>query len=184
MLDAAPDGMPLLLRAPPLPAQGGRSLITRACGEVELDRLCAGRSPMVRGEFCAGALPGRFEPKPCGARPRSVELPCASQVRPLPARARLLFAPGPFVERLPGIAEGGRFCESSRCREVIPELAPELACALPGRFGNWPLILMLLCTPELPTWPFALALRAPFIVRTGSREAPCAGAVRAMTARF
>lgn len=149
---------------------------------------------MVRGEFCAGAFVGRFElPNPCGARPRSVELPCASQVRPLPAR--LLLPAGPLVERLPGIAEGGRFCESSRWRGVIRELE-EFAGALPGRFWNWPLVLMLLCTPELPTWAFALAepftcappkrpaVVAPFIVRTDSREAARAGAVRAMTERF
>src|SRR5215470_1523063 len=141
--------MPLLLRAPPFPAHGGRSLIARACGEV-LPAFAppgVGRSPVVRGAFCAGAFVGRFElPKPCGERPRSVALPCASQVRPLPARARLLFA-----ERLPfGIAEGGRFCESSRCRAVIPEL-PEFAGALPARFSNWPLVLMLLRAPEFPT---------------------------------
>jgi|SRR5690242_10158536 hypothetical protein len=192
--------MPLLLRGPPfpppgppLPAHGGRSLIVRAWGDVlpEFEPPGAGRSPMLRGEFCAGAFAGRLEsPKPCGARPRSVALPCASQVRPLPARARLLFAAGPFAERLPfGIAEGGRFCESSRCRPVTPEL-PEFAGALPGRFSNWPLVLMLLCAPELPAWPLALAapstppltlaapptcappkrpaLIAPFIVRTDS----------------
>lgn len=115
---------------------------------------------MERGEFCAGALLGRSEPKPCGARPRSVALPCASQVRPLPARARLLFAAGLFVERLPGMAEGGRFCESSRWRAVVAELAPVLACPLPGRFSNCPLVRMLLWAPELPTW--ALALAEPF----------------------
>lgn len=103
---------PTLARGPPLPAHGGRSLIARAWGEVELGPLCAGRSPMLRGEFCPGASEGRFEPpKPCGARPRSVALPCASQVRPLPGRwEELLFAAGLFAERLPfGIAEGGRF---------------------------------------------------------------------------
>ena len=152
---------------------------------------------MVRGEFCAGALPGRSEPKPCGARPRSVALPCASQARPLPPRARLLFAGGLFAERLPvGAADGGRFCESSRCRAVISDFAPEFAGALPERFSNWPLTLMLLCALDLPTWPFALAeplicapprrpaVAAPFMVRTGTREAACAGAVRAMTERF
>src|SRR5437763_8532561 len=176
--------MPLLLCAPPLPAQGGRSLITRAWGEVppEFAPPGDGRSPMLRGEFRGGAFAGRLEsPKPCGARPRSVALPCASQVRPLPARERLLFPAGPFVERLPfGIAEGGRFCESSRCRAVTPELAPEFAGALPGRFSNWPLVFILPCTPELATCPLALAapptcappkrpaLIAPFVVRTDS----------------
>lgn len=127
--------------------------MTRACGEVEPAPLCAGRSPMLRGEFCAGALLGRSEPKPCGARPRSVALPCASQVRPLPARCEeLLFPAGPL-----DVAEGGRFCESSRCREVIPELPEFAGPLLPGRFSNWPLVLMLLCAPELPAWAFALA---------------------------
>jgi len=101
-------------------------------------------------------------------------------------RARLLFPLGLFAERLPfGMAEGGRFCESSCCRAVIPELAREFADALlPGRFSNWPLTRILLRAPELPAWPFARALIAPFIARTDSREAARAGAVRAMTARF
>jgi len=65
-----------------------------------------------------------------------------------------LFPAVPFVERLPfGIAEGGRFWESSRCRAVVPEFAG----ALPGRFSKAPLTFMLPCTPELPIWPFALA---------------------------
>lgn len=112
---------------------------------------------MPRGEFGAGAFVGRLElPKPCGARPRSVALPCASQVRPLPARARLLFAAGLLVERLPfGMAEGGRFCDSSLWRAVIPELAAEFAGTWPGRFSglfsNWPVTRILLCAPELPT---------------------------------
>ena len=138
---------PLPPRGLPLPAHGGRSLKVRACG-VELAPLCAGR-----GAFWAGALLGRSEPEPCGARPRSVVLPCASQVRELlPARCAELFPAEPFVDLLAfDVAEGGRFCESSCWRAVIPEFAPEFAGALPGRFSNWPLVLMLLCGPELPT---------------------------------
>src|SRR5207245_2840349 len=123
----------------------------------------------------------RFEvPKPRGARPRSVALPCASQARPLPGRCAELFPAAPFIGRFVSErAEGGRFCAIWRCRAVISELAPEFACALPGRFSNWPLVFMLPCTPELPTWPFAPAapfacgfpnrpaVVAPFIVRTG-----------------
>ena len=158
---------------------------------------CCGRSFIVRGEFCAGALPGRFEPKPCGARPRSVVLPCASQVRELvPGRCTELLPAVPFMDRLPfGIAEGGRFWESSRCRAVIPALP--FPRALPGRFSIAPLTLALPCTPELPICPLALAeplacglpkrpafICPPFTARTGECEAPAAGVVRAMTERF
>jgi hypothetical protein len=100
------------------------------------------------------------------------------------------------MDRLPfGIAEVGRFWESSRCRAVIPALP--FAWALPGRFSIAPLTLALPCTPELPIWPLALSeplacglpkrpafICPPFIARTGECEAPAAGAVRAMTARF
>lgn len=159
---------------------------------------------MPRGAFCAGALL-RSEPKPCGARPRSVAWPCASQLRLLPGRCPELFA-SVLVGRLElPLAEGGRSCASWRWRAVISEL-PEVAAPLPGRFSNWPLALMLLCAPELPTCELALAppptplftlaellfcappkrpaVVAPFIVRTDSREAAGAGAVRAMTERF
>jgi len=135
--------MPLLLRAPPFPAQGGRSLNVRACGEVlpEFEppvagRSFVGRSFSVRGEVCAGA--GRSEPKPCGARPRSVALPCASQVRELlPARTPELFPASVRADKLElPRAEGGRSCTSSRWRGVISDLAPEFAGALPARFSN------------------------------------------------
>jgi hypothetical protein len=77
-----------------------------------------------------------------------------------------------FVERFEfGIAEGGRFCESSRCRAVVPELA--------GEFSTRPLALAFPLAPELLNWPFTLAVPlagefpnrpavvAPFIVCTG-----------------
>ena len=91
-----------------------------------------------------------------------------------------------------GIAEGGRLRESSFCREFIPELPG----ALPARFSKLPLTLVLPCTPELPTWPFARAapftcefpnrpaVMLPFIRCTGEREARASGAVRAITARL
>lgn len=131
-----------LLRGwPPPPAQGGRSLMMRAefcagalAGWFEPPKPCDGRSFIERGELCAGAFVGRFEPpKPCGARPRSVALPWASQVREFPGRCAELFLISLPADRVEfGIAEGGRFCASSRCRAVIPELA----FALPGRFSN------------------------------------------------
>jgi len=113
---------------------------------------------------------GRFElPKPCGARPRSVELPWASQVRPLVELfvvARLFAAPetGP---------EGGLPWESWFWRPVVAEPFCDSE-----RFGVWPVRLarLLLGRP---------ADSAPvFIVRTGWCEAAAAGAVRAITERF
>lgn len=124
------EGALVLPRGPPLPAHGGRSLITRAefWDGAFVDRLepkPCGRSFIVRGEFCAGAFAGRFElPNPCGARPRSVALPCASQLRELlPGRSTELPRVGLFMERPEFcIADGGRSCASSRCRAVMLEL--------------------------------------------------------------
>jgi hypothetical protein len=52
------------------------------------------RGAAVRGaETCGASLRGEFDdPKPAGARPRSVVLPCADQLRLLPLLAGL-FAP-------------------------------------------------------------------------------------------
>lgn len=160
------DGV-LLPRGPPLPDQGGRSLRMLAvfwAGPLPArfePKPCCGRSLSARREFWAGALFGRFDPKPSGARPRSVALPCASQVRGL----------------LPDRAEGGRFCIISRCRAVVRlfawafnallsrlafALAELLACGFPNRPGlNSPL----------------------FTVRTGELAAREEGAVRAITDR-
>ncbi len=75
---------------------------------------------------CAGTFAAPFElPKPDGAWPRSVALPCASQVRGLLAPrdgGALLLIEALGVRAEFGIAEGGRFCESSRCRGAIAEL--------------------------------------------------------------
>jgi hypothetical protein len=112
---------------------------------------------------------GRFElPKPCGARPRSVELPCASQVRPLvaPFDATRLFAPETG-------AEGGLPWESWFWRPVEADPFCDNE-----RFGVWPVRFarLLLGRP---------ADSAPvFIVRTGMCEAAAPGAVRAITERF
>ncbi len=96
----------------------------------------SGRSFITRGEFCAGAFVGRFElPDPCGARPRSVTVPCASQARELfPTRGAELFPVGLFMDRPEfGIAEGGRFCETPPCRGDGAELL--------GAFPKCPLVL-------------------------------------------
>jgi hypothetical protein len=69
----------------------------------------------------------------------------------LPARCELLLLVELLVERFElGIAEGGRFCESSRCRAVIPELA--------GEFPTFPFARTFPLAFELPTWPFTLAV--------------------------
>jgi hypothetical protein len=64
-------------------------------------------------------LDGRLElPKPCGARPESVVLPCALQVRPEvpPGRAELFTVP----ERAPyGPVVGGRLVESCDWRFAL-----------------------------------------------------------------
>ena len=77
--------------------------------------------------------------------------PCASQLRePFDVRGEtllLLLFMLPPIERLP-IAEGGRFCESSRCLAVIPEFIPELLGELP----TLPFARAVPLTPEL-TWP-------------------------------
>jgi len=82
---------------PELPAQGGRSdrFIRAGCGPLPLapEVVLAGRLVLL--------------PKPCGARPWSVALPWAAQVRVLPGvlvAARLFAAPT--------ADEGGRFWES------------------------------------------------------------------------
>ena len=79
-----------------------------------------------------GALTGRFElPKPAGARPRSVAFPCASQVRGLlPARCEAVLPTVGADVRFEFVTdEGGRFCESSRCRGVMLDVLG----MLPGR---------------------------------------------------
>ena len=69
---------------------------------------------------CVGGSTGRLEaPKPAGGWPLSLTFPCASQVRELlPARwdaALPIAGLGVRAEEF-GIAEGGRFCDKSRCR--------------------------------------------------------------------
>lgn len=88
----------------PLPAHGGRF--------VEFMR-----------EVCE--VDGRFElPKPCGARPESVALPCAFQVRPELVGRELFVLPltAPFAceEKL----AGGRFAESCDWRALFMLCVP------------------------------------------------------------
>jgi hypothetical protein len=114
----------------------------------------------------AAEFDGRFElPKPRGARPESVELPCAFQVREEALeRGDELIEPGVLEPCC--MAEGGRLEESCDWRLVpkpdeVPPDRPVPAAA------------------ELPRLRLEL-----FIVRTGKWEADAAGAVRAITLRF
>jgi hypothetical protein len=135
-------------------------------------------------------------PNPCGARPRSVEFPCADQFRDPLFPGRLGEAL-PFTEARPftpafAFADGGRLLESSRCREDIP-----LFTSLPGRLFGDTEVAAPLRPPKLPLFPPRLPppLTAPFparpaetprlsIVRTGMCEAAAPGVVRATTDRF
>jgi len=127
---------------------------------------------------------GRFElPNPCGARPESVELPCAFQVRPEAGGREVLLLSEPVgreplalllnqpLGRQPLLlneplgrafcdctADGGRLDESCDCRPLLN-----------------PCVLL----------PPRLAEKEPeFIVRTGMCEAAAAGVERATTLRF
>src|SRR5262249_46470652 len=99
----------------PVPAQGGRSL-----------RFILVPPPRSIVPFCCGRL---LPPNPEGARPRSVELPCASQLRvfePGLGRCELLLNP-PRFEFISGARrmlepEFGLSSESSRWRVDIPPL--------------------------------------------------------------
>jgi len=153
--------LPLLL---PLRAQGGRSL--------EFMRAVCG-------------VAGRLElPNPCGARPESVALPCAFQVRPETGGLEVLLF-NEFVGREPLAlllnepfgrepciceTDGGRFDESCDCRALLNVWAllfpprPELAAGLLA--------------------PWFADIEVEFIVRTGMCEAAAAGVDRATTLRF
>lgn len=141
----------------PEPAQAGRSdrFMLAACVELPF------RVPAL-------VLAVRFAsvPKPCGARPRSVAVPCAAQVRPPFAlvTGRLFAAPA---------IDGGRPCDSWFWRP----LAAVLPVVLPKLFGT------VERPPTCPTVRPADKL-VVFTVRTGILPAPAAGAVRATTDRF
>src|SRR5260370_37925490 len=111
-----------------------------------------------------GGFTGRFElPKPDGGRPPSLTFPCASQTRELlPAR---------WAEELPivplgvraafGIADGGRFCDSSRFRGDTADVF----AMVDGRPFNAVQSLTAPFGVAVPilTAPFAVRFAAPFI---------------------
>jgi len=75
--------------------------------------------------------------------------------------------------------EGGRLCDSSRCREVIPEVLgmppgrPFIAGALrDGAFGRDGMLIHGAVHSLLPTWPEDRP--ALLSVRTRAWDAPCA----------
>jgi hypothetical protein len=96
------------------------------------ERAQAGRSDWFpRGAWLvrSGDGPGLFErPKPCGARPRSVVLPCADQLRVFAGRfaelPTLALAPADArsLAPTPAPADGGLLLESSRWRVLIAGL--------------------------------------------------------------
>jgi len=90
------------------------------------------------GRAAAVEFAGRFElPKPCGARPESVELPCAFQVREEVFERADEFTEPEGLEPC-CVPKGGRLAESCDCRlafnadDVPPERAELLAVELPG----------------------------------------------------
>ena len=101
--DAAREPAPFGIEREPEPAHGGRSeLVARATWFALFD---------VRSDEPL--------PNPCGARPRSVVLPCAAQLRVL-LEGRLADAPllpltdaRPFMPAL-ALADGGRLLDNSR----------------------------------------------------------------------
>ena len=152
---------------------------------VELPRAPAqgGRSVGVMRADCV--LDGRLLPKPCGARPESVELPWALQVRVV-GRATLLFREdcgrtllealfelNEPVFRAPNceLGEGGRLAES--CDSRLPFVAGNRVLVGPR--------------PRLPVLKLLARFEAEpeeFMVRAGRCDAAAAGAERATTLRF
>lgn len=108
-------------------SRGGCPLIAP---DGAFERAQGGRLASLRA-ICVGSFAGRLElPEPVGARPLSVAFPCADQVRELlPARgdAVLLLTGELGVRAAFDVAEGGRFCERSRCRGDTAELLGEFA---------------------------------------------------------
>jgi len=180
--DLPPDGDEELrgaLDAPPLlrlPAHGGRSLeVMRAVCEVA----------------------GRFElPNPWGARPESVALPCAFQLRPEAGGLEAL-----LLSELVGREPLALLLNEPFGREPLPllliePLGRELCdCAADGgrldESCDWRALLKpCALLPPRPTFPAGLLppwfadKEAEFIVRTGMREAAAAGVDRATTPRF
>src|SRR5438445_709758 len=110
---------------------------------------------------CAGVFAGLEFPKPAGARPRSVVLPCASQARGLlPARCgALLLMEMPGVRFEFGIAEGGvatwdlAFTAPSELCCVGLSPTEFVTCAPLSAAGvRW-------TAPRLMAWPLTKVLR-------------------------
>ena len=120
LIDGELECAPELLAKPfePEPAHGGRSERRERVAGAEL--------------FCGALLAGKLDrPKPWGARPRSVKLPWASQLR---VPAVLPVGVRPIVVRLLIVppAVDGLFCESWFCRVDIAELAGRPAASALG----------------------------------------------------
>jgi hypothetical protein len=109
-------------------------------------------------------------PKPCGARPESVALPCAFQLRPEADCREALLLIEPFGREFCICeTEGGRFDESCDCRALL-----NVCVVFPPR-------------PEFPAGllaPWLADIEPEFMVRTGMCEAAAAGVDRATTLRF
>ena len=134
--------------------------------ELRLEPETAHGGRLLELGRAADEFADRFElPKPCGARPESVELPCAFH-----AREELFGRADEFTEP-DGLEpccmlEGGRLAESCDLR-------------LPLNPGEVPPGRAVLAAVELPGLRVEL-----FMVRAGRWEADAAGAVRAITLRF
>ena len=157
-----------------------------------------GRSECVPRGVWLAPFAGRSDeplPKLCGARPRSVALPCADQLRePLFAGRLGDTLPLPFTDArplTPAPEEGVRVCERTGWRGHMPAL---LFAYGPGRTFADGALLEAQRPPKLPfAGRFIPPFTAPFrpadkprvsMVRTGMCEAAAAGAVRAITERF
>src|SRR5579871_112357 len=168
----------------PVPAQGGRSLwvmlVPRAFPPPKILALACGRLLELL-------------PNPAGARPRSEELPCASQVRVLPGPPRCKLLDGELPPRMP---ELGLSSDSSRWRADIPKFWPLFAPPLnPPLFAE-----RFACSKPRPLLPlliefgrplpprmelFSAARKVPELKeRVGMWDAPAAGVLRATTERF
>lgn len=168
----------------PVPAQGGRSLWVMLVPRVALLTL-----PLFDGRL------DELLPKPEGARPRSVALPCASQPREFgrlapftSPRVALLNPPRlPFSSALVRMFEFGLSPDSSRCRaDALPlrgELLkrPELV-GMPLFRPRFPEFSK--PRPPLPGRSVAGRIVPELKERVGMCEAPAAGVLRATTGRF
>jgi len=116
------------LGAPPEPAQGGRLVLFVRAADTE--------------------FAGRFElPKPCGARPESVELPCALQVREEVFGRAAEFTEPDGLEPCCTL-EGGRFAEGCDWRLALnpDEAPPDRAAVVAVELPDLRVELFMVCT--------------------------------------